>query len=212
MTVPAPAAKAALEEATRLWPGRSRLSDGIVGDPAHQARTSDHNADADGMACAFDVTHDPAHGVDAHALVEELRRRRDPRVKYIISRGRIAGPGARAGGWEWRPYTGPNRHDKHAHVSITQGGKRDTSPWWAPPAEEEDVALVDVLADPQIAGGVWALLEDGTVRPFRGARSLGEPKGHDYWAGRTAQRFEPVGDAYAVIATSGERYGPGFEG
>lgn len=207
---PAPAAKAALDQATRRWPARSRASDGIVSDQAHRLRVSDHNPDAQGYCCAFDLTHDPTHGVDAHALAEELRRRREPRVKYMISNRRITGPP----GWAWRPYTGANPHQSHIHVSITQAGKMDCSPWWgAPPQEEDDVALVDVLADPQAAEdqGGWALMEDGEVRAFRGARDLGQPKGKPYWGDRKAKQFEPNDrGGYDVLSTEpapNNRYG-----
>lgn len=211
---PAPAAKAALDQATKRWPARSRASDGIVGDAAHRRKKSDHNPDADGYACAFDLTHDPGNGVDAHALVEELRRRREPRVKYIISRGRIASPP----GWEWRRYTGANPHDKHAHVSITQAGKMDTSPWWhtaAPPSparqeEGEDMAKpVDALHDPwgESSDSVWVLTADGAIWAYHGARYLGGANGQAYWAGREAKELR-VNDrgGYDILATSGERY------
>lgn len=73
------------------------------------------------------------------------------------------------------------------------------------PTKEDDVALVDVLADPQ--GGIWALMADGTVRCFRGARNLGQPKGEDYWGPRVACQFEPNDrQGFDVLATSGERY------
>lgn len=80
---------------------------------------------------------------------------------------------------------------------------------WAPVEEDDMAEPVDALQDPQ--GGVWVLSRDGAVRPYRGARTLGEPKGHRYWEGRQAARLELVGAAYAVVATSGERYGPGFD-
>jgi hypothetical protein len=67
---------------------------------------------------------------------------------------------------------------------------------------------VDALADPR--GGVWVLSKDGAVRAFRGARYLGATNGKDYWGDREAKALEPVGDAYAIIATSNEKYGPGF--
>ncbi|MEO6089551.1 MAG: hypothetical protein ABIQ18_41235, partial [Umezawaea sp.] len=43
-------------------PGRSKVSDGSIGDPNHQAEGSgsDHNPDAAGVVCARDFTHDPA--------------------------------------------------------------------------------------------------------------------------------------------------------
>lgn len=102
-----------------------------------------------------------------------------------------------------------NGHQDHVHASLRPGSaERFRARWMADLAKEDDVALVDVLADPLAAKdqGGWALLEDGTVRPFRGARDLGQPKGHDYWGNRKAKRFEPSGGGYAVIATSGERY------
>ena len=131
--VPAPTCKAALAEATALWPQRSRASDGICGDPAHQARVSDHN-----QGNAFDLTDDPAHGCDAHAQAEAIRQRKDPRVKYIISRKRIAGPGSRGGGWEWKPYSGANPHVKHCHVSIYATARNSTAKWFTAPEGEED--------------------------------------------------------------------------
>lgn len=119
---PAAACLAALREATQLWPNRSRASDGIMGDAKHQARKSDHN---DGNA--FDLAHDPANGCDAHGLVEALKQRRDGRVKYIISNSRIWNPSVSP---DWRPYTGSNPHNKHAHVSLHPGARDDVAPWW----------------------------------------------------------------------------------
>jgi hypothetical protein len=122
MASPASCCTAALREATQLWPNRNRASDGIMGDPSHRARKSDHN---DGNA--FDLTHDPANGCDAHGLVEGLKQRRDPRVKYIISNSRIWNPSVSP---DWRPYKGANPHTKHAHVSIVAGARDNTAPWW----------------------------------------------------------------------------------
>lgn len=128
----APALEQMRREADAIAPDRSRRSDGTIGDAAHAARRSDHNPDDDGLVTALDLTHDPAGGWDAHARVEQIRRRQDPRVSYLISNDRIAGPGA--GGWEWRPYrpgvASRNRHTQHAHVSVTQAGKRSIAPWW----------------------------------------------------------------------------------
>ncbi len=127
---PAPTCSSALAEASRRWPGRNRASDGICGDPAHQARVSDHNPDASGYAHAFDLTHAPGVGLDTYRLADQLRRRAlagdEPRVKYVISNHRIAsGPG-----WAWRSYSGANPHTAHMHVSVTSAATHDTSPWW----------------------------------------------------------------------------------
>jgi len=136
-----PAGRRALDEATELYPRRNRASDGQCGDASHLLRASDHNpalsGPAKGYARAFDLTHDPEHGCDAHAMVRSLAERRDPRVKYIISQGRIWTPER-----GWRLYFGINRHDRHAHVSMYDWAIFDTRRWWwrapapiQPPAE-----------------------------------------------------------------------------
>ncbi len=43
-------------------PNRDKSSDGTIGDPAHQARNSDHNPNAYGVVTAINITNDPAHG------------------------------------------------------------------------------------------------------------------------------------------------------
>jgi len=122
----APAAQALLDQATARWPNRSRASDGTIGDQAHASRTSDHNPDSRGIVHAADLTHDPAHGCDNNINAEHIKN--DPRVKYVIWNRRISNP-AIAGG-AWRPYTGTNPHDHHMHVSVTDAGENDTSPWF----------------------------------------------------------------------------------
>lgn len=145
MCVPAPAAKDALAEATRRWPNRLKASDGICPSAAHSLTnpTSDHER---GMA--FDLTHDPANGVDAHALVQKLKDRNDPRVKYIISNRRIWNPTISP---EWRSYYGSNPHEKHAHVSLRDNAREAQGLWWEPDPppvvdrpEEKDTLLMSV--------------------------------------------------------------------
>lgn len=144
-----------LEEAPRSWrvakaletlraqinaavPGRSKASDGTIGDPAHQSRSSDHNAwvtDAGiGVVTALDITHDPVHGCDAGKLADALRRSADRRIKYIISNRRIASSAAKgsAPAWAWRTYTGTNPHNKHCHISVQADKARfDSTAKWA---------------------------------------------------------------------------------
>lgn len=120
----APACKAALTQATALWPQRLRLSDGILASVAHTKTnpTSDHE-----LGNAFDLTHDPAHGVDCHLLAQQVTA--DRRVKYIIWNRCIWNPAVSP---RWRAYTGSNPHTKHMHVSIRAACRDDTSPWWKP--------------------------------------------------------------------------------
>lgn len=118
------------------WPQRKKTHDGSIGDRAHAGRSSDHNPhildDIHGVVSALDLTHDPKSGCDAHALAEHLRQVKDPRLKYIISNGRICS--ATKAPWTWRKYTGANPHRSHVHISV-KGDKRhydSTTKWRLP--------------------------------------------------------------------------------
>ena len=97
-------------------PNRDTTSDGTIGDAAHAARASDHNPNAQGVVTAYDIDHDPAGGMDTYKLAEILRQNKDPRIEYVISNGRIFN--SRVAPWQWRDYTGSNKHDKHMHISV----------------------------------------------------------------------------------------------
>jgi hypothetical protein len=118
---------AALAEANRRWPKRSRRHDGVIGDQDHAGRQSDHNPDARGIVHAFDLTHDPVNGVDCEMLAVHLKYRRDRRVKNIIWNRHICV----YTDWKWIPYH-QKPHTEHMHVSIlsTPEAEDDVSPWW----------------------------------------------------------------------------------
>ena len=102
-------------------PNRSHYGDGSIGDAAHQARTSDHNAwrrDSKGQPVvgAIDIAHDPKGGFDSYAFAKSLAKANDPRLKYIISNGQIYNPSVSK---YWRKYNGENPHDRHVHVSVS---------------------------------------------------------------------------------------------
>ena len=128
-----------VDEFNTLFPGRSTLSDGWIGDAAHASRDSDHNPwvkdGAVGVVTAEDITEDNEGGhseiIDwAFAIIIE---RRDPRVKYLIHEGPICRsydkPGIPA--WTWSKYTGLNAHTKHGHVSVLPEKRfyDSTAPW-----------------------------------------------------------------------------------
>lgn len=104
-------------------PGRSKVSDGSIGDQAHAARVSDHNPNAQGVVTAIDVTHDPAHLVDGAILSRQLIA--DSRVKYVIFHGEIWKARTR----KWEPYHGANAHNHHVHVSVNADTADDIAPW-----------------------------------------------------------------------------------
>jgi len=168
-----------LEEINASAPGRSKASDGSIGDRAHQSTGSgsDHNPHCCGsVVTARDFTHDPDGGFDAHVYADWQRRRckgeilvdgqRETRVKYIISNGRIASPSSN---WAWSGYYGFNRHDKHVHISVDctrQGGAMDSTKSWGW-AGGDDVSAQEVWAwdvDPSggkhsASGATWTTFE-----------------------------------------------------
>lgn len=122
-----PALTQLLHEIDAMSPDRDRSFDGWIGDAAHAARHSDHNPEPDGSVDARDFTHDPAHGVDCNLLADQVKD--DHRLNgggYVIWNWRIWNPDiARL----WRPYQGTNGHTHHMHVSVSDAGQNDTSPW-----------------------------------------------------------------------------------
>lgn len=137
---PAPTCKAALAEATRRWPHRSVLSDGICSSPQHRLQNPDSDHDT---GDAFDLTHDPANGCDAHLEARRAVARRDRRIKYVISNRTIWRSYPRQAtssgrpylaAWDPEPYTGVNPHTRHAHFSIGVGWRLDLQAWFPQPA------------------------------------------------------------------------------
>lgn len=119
----APACVAALRDADARWPGRRRVSDGIMGDASHQRGPSDHNA-----GNAVDITHDPSNGCDGAELAELAIT--DERVTYVIWSRRIYNRARAAEGW--RIYPGSNAHTHHVHLSVRADARDDAGPWpWA---------------------------------------------------------------------------------
>lgn len=139
-----------LDEANTVAPGRSKLSDGLIGDPAHATTASDHNPNKAGVVCALDLTHDPDNGADCNVWAEQIRMTQNPDLKYLIWAGRIFS--ATNQPFEWRPYTGADPHRTHIHVSVGRGpdGRSsqpydDRFPWGLilvptpePPVPEDD--------------------------------------------------------------------------
>lgn len=159
-----------VDEVNARWPGRSKVSDGTIGDAAHASRSSDHNpwvkADGVGVVRARDIT---ANGVDAEWLAEHFRQLGilgDNRLTgggYVIYAGRIA---SEREGWRWRNYTGSNQHHSHVHISFSRdrAGYDSRRPWgiagaapkpkdWLTMATEQEVRdIVRTELDRALAG------------------------------------------------------------
>ncbi len=173
MTVPhsgkgwrlAPALIALEAEADRIAPRRRRTSDGSIGDQKHKARKSNHNPDG-GFVDAFDLSHDPANGMDAHGQVRAWVARQDPRLEEVISNRRIWTYERRSEGW--RPYKGDNPHTLHAHITVKNSHRFDTSPWFGsvvpiasqplpPPYNPQPAVEDDMYARDTKTGAIYAI-------------------------------------------------------
>lgn len=169
-----------LEQVDAAAPGRATGNDGLIGDAAHRRRKSDHNPDQNGVVRAIDITHDPAHGVDAGKIAEALVKSRDPRIRYIIWNKRIIGNedyaadnGRRA--WVW---SSTADHEHHIHISVEGNAALydDESPWslgeLAPAAGAEAVPDRPVLREGSIGADVRRLQQllgvraDGVFGPI----------------------------------------------
>lgn len=127
------------EELNAAAPKRSKASDGTIGDAAHASRTSDHNPwvkdrNGVGVVTAGDFTDDDGDGADMSKLVDYFTKvSHDDRIKYLIHRGRIYSsyPAGGYPAWAARPYSGPNAHMQHLHVSVNSEAKHydDDSSW-----------------------------------------------------------------------------------
>lgn len=176
MTVLVPCLVALRGEFNAVAPARDKRSDGWLGDRAHALNSSDHNGDESGKTPYEDADNvDEVHGLDVDDtgpwpagfhfddVVERIRLRHalgvDNRLQNIIRNGRIA---SRSWGWGWRPYTGKNAHDQHAHFSAryTTAQENDTSPWGV------DVAVTK--ADAKLIVDELLLRKIGSVGSFGG--------------------------------------------
>nr|BFE63684.1 hypothetical protein GCM10020063_082100 [Dactylosporangium thailandense] len=131
---------------------------GLKGDAKHDP-TSDHTPhDFSGwgsqIVTAGDFPNVPSLGLDAHKVLDDIRRARDPRAKYGISNDQIFSnhpvrqDGVDYPAWTWRPYLPHDpkrdRHREHGHLSVVGDRRADGTQAWptlgagARAFEEED--------------------------------------------------------------------------
>lgn len=119
-----------LTQINALYPNRSKVSDGEIGDERHQQEsTSGHNPNKFGVVTALDITNDPVNGPDSHSIALALIASRDPRFWYVISNGQICN--SVVAPWAWRKYNGSNGHYHHVHISVKNDPRLYdiTKPW-----------------------------------------------------------------------------------
>jgi hypothetical protein len=71
---------------------------------------------------------------------EALRKSKDRRIKYVIWNKQMFSAYAASGyaAWTWRPYSGPNLHTVHMHLSVQCDNNKDSKSLWATPEGEWD--------------------------------------------------------------------------
>lgn len=139
----------------RVFPNRTKGSDGTIGDAAHQTEVSGHNPDdTDGVRAeredadtkpevrAADATndlHDPAgrtmwdvvHAILAHPADRD-------RLIYMICNGKIW---RKSNSWREEVYTGSDLHWGHGHFSGDPASDENGAPWESILAMGDDMTL-----------------------------------------------------------------------
>lgn len=193
-----------LDEANAAAPGRSRASDGTIGNAAHAAlgKGSDHNAwliyKGKGVVRARDLTNDPA--LNLPAVFERFRvaafAGKLPQVVnggYLIINGRIT-----AEDWSgWHEYTGPNPHVAHGHCSVSLNPAQfDSRAPWGLSAAPAPTPPPSGWTGPDLTGSGTGLRGQAADQP-QGPQSNGARV-------RELQRFlNRVFPAYSSLAEDG---------
>lgn len=171
-----------------LCPGRDKTSDGALGDPAHQARVSDHNDDEVGRVPIRDAdSKHEIHAVDLDAdlrtpgltmemvvqhVVARCRSGAEKRLRYVIYNRRIW---EASNGWRQRAYTGDNDHTEHGHFSSSYETKLEasTASW-----RLEDIPVALTEADKKwLAAKIDQAATDAAARVWATKWDIGKAAG-----------------------------------
>lgn len=205
-----------LWQVNTMAPGRSKVSDGSIGDnqPGHQTPKSEHYPeDKPGNepdeVDARDFTHDPRAGADMGKIAEQLRLSRDWRIKYVIWHQSMFSSYPMAGypAWTWRPYSGD--YHSHLHVSVNDVDDDNTALWaigpWAAPQEDEEMNK-PILVNLSGRATVWV------KEPDRKLRALGSPWQFDAFKAMGAIALSPAPTAEDIVAVLGLVDGADYTG
>lgn len=122
-----------LGQINTMFPDRDKRTDGAIS--GYPGSISGHNANADGVVCAFDfTTGDYPGGItlpQSYPLADAIRQELliAPRGLYtylihhmeppwVPAPGPYIAHGGPASLWQWIPYTGSDPHTSHIHVSV----------------------------------------------------------------------------------------------
>lgn len=125
-------------EINQRWSNRDKASDGWIGNAAHQATKSDHNAESDGSVDAIDIDVD---GIDVAAVLAAAIGHEA--TAYVIYNRQITSRNMSGGLGVWHPYTGSSPHTEHIHVSSRDSYERSTKPWF--PIVREVTVMKDAI-------------------------------------------------------------------
>lgn len=111
--------------------GRPSMYDGTVASKQHDkvSPNSDHRPTphrGPGIVRAMDVTVTDLQG---DVWTDSIRLSEDPRVRYVIYRGRKFNGAGGPYPWGWKPYLGLNPHEEHFHVSTNPNQDNNSSTW-----------------------------------------------------------------------------------
>ena len=175
------------KEVDARWPGRSRSSDGVIGDTRHAARTNSHNpvgagngpgVGTRGAVHAIDIT---SAGIDVAAFLSAVVG--DPRVWYVIHDGQIW---SRTTGWAPIAHRG-DPHTTHIHVNLredSQGAavaaENDTRSWFGTrsgisPAFLQRPSAASTLTPEQTTRLQTGADQQGVLDPGRSDRQVRRP-------------------------------------
>lgn len=114
----------------KRWPDRDKKSDGVLGDPQHAARNSDHNPDSKGCVHAQDIDsdlrgskHDVRWFADQLTAYARMNRAGSVRFKNIVFQDQVASGTYPDHYWTWRD--GSYGHFSHIHISYSTQGEND---------------------------------------------------------------------------------------
>ncbi|WP_432829141.1 hypothetical protein [Dactylosporangium sp. CA-092794] len=202
---------------------------GLIGDAAHDP-TSDHTPHdfpgwGNDIVTAADFPNRPDLGLDAHKVLDDIRRSHDARVKYGISNGQMFSSYAVKGfdPWTWRPYNPKNgdKHFTHGHLSVVGDSRADgTQPWAtigasATAGGEDDDDMGASIGPIQIQPDTTSLsippVEAGAADPRQAWINVcNDTYGTRYalrvWFSKGDKTFQPLGGKEGLFALdSGER-------
>lgn len=166
-------------------PGRDKASDGWIGDAAHAAGVSGHNAESSGKSesrdgdpidevRALDVDDDfRVPGLTMLKIIQKILATPNDlkRLRYIIYNRVIW---SKSNGWHARAYNGPNAHTEHAHFSGDLNYDDNVTPWsvltWK---------AVPVADSPLVVDMAWRV--DGSLVRGLDVTAGGPSKGQAIW-------------------------------